>query len=405
MRRFENIHQLVPMDGEIEILSDAALLVEGAQVVALGPREALAERPADEVVDLGGRVVLPGLVECHTHVVYGGERRRDFADRCAGVSYEAIAARGGGILTTVRATRAASEDELLAAALPRLDALLASGATTVEVKSGYGLDMETELKMLRVIRRLDEAHAVDVVGTFLGAHTVPTAFGVERERYLSEVVNEMIPEVARQKLASFCDVFCESTAFSVEESRRVLEAGLAHGLRPKVHAEQLTPSGGGRLAAELGALSADHLEFTSAEDIAALADAGTVATLLPGATLFLGMTRYAPARDFLAAGVEVALSTDCNPGSSNTTDLFLMGTLGCTQMGLSPLQSLRALTRGGAKALGREERIGSLAAGRQADFIVLDVDDVVDAVYRMGARSVRAVYKGGEQVFSRSATL
>ncbi len=405
MIRFENIARLLTMNDNDDVVSDAALRCDAGVIVDCGPRGSLLPIPGEQVIDLGGRAVLPGLVESHTHIVYGGQRQLDFAERCAGVSYEDIARRGGGIQTTVRATRAATEDELVELALPRLDALMASGATTVEVKSGYGLDTESELKMLRAIRRLDELHPVDVMSTFLGAHAVPTAFGADRESYLDEVVNEMIPEVGRQRLASFCDVFCESAAFSLDESRRVLEKGLEHGLRPKVHAEQLSAAGGARLAAELGAVSADHLEFAGAADIAAMAKSGTVATLLPGSTLFLGMKRYAPARAFLDGGVEVALSTDCNPGSSNTTNLFLMGTLACTQMGMSPAQALRALTRGGARALGIEEKTGHLAPGARADFVVLDGPNEVDALYQMGGHPVAFVYKDGERVFSGSAKL
>lgn len=411
--RFENIGVLLTMaprdgggggpdtGGRVE---DAVVHVDReGRVVAVGPRASLADDgTARRRVDLGRAVVLPGFVESHTHIVFAGDRLPDFEARCGGASYEEIARRGGGIQTTVRATRAASESELLALALPRLEALVAAGATTVEVKSGYGLDTESELRMLRVIRALGEEHPVDVVATFLGAHTVPTAFGVTREDYVDQILRkEMLPEVARQGLADFCDVFCDEGAFTLAESRRVLEAAAERGLGLKIHAEQLVPTGGARLAAELGAVSADHLDRLPEADIATLAARGTVATLLPGATVYLGRTRHAPARALLDAGVTVALSTDCNPGSAWTTHLLLMGTLGCVQMGMAPVEALRALTWGGARALGRESFVGALRPGALADMVVLDVDRPADALYEMAGNPVAAVYKRGERVYAR----
>ena len=408
-RRLENLSVLLTMvpgaadGGRVE---GAALLADGeGRVVAVGPdADVPVGPPGCERVDCGGRTALPGLVESHTHIVYAGDRLLDFRERCAGVSYEAIAARGGGIQTTVRATRAASEDELLVGALRRLDALVANGATTVEVKSGYGLDVATELKMLRVIRRLDEIHPVDVVPTFLGAHTVPTAFGVGRDDYLDQLVGEMLPQVVEQDLAAFCDVFCEDGAFTVAESRRVLEAAAESGLALKIHAEQLVRTGGASLAAELGAVSADHLDRISAEDIEKLAAAGTVATLLPSATLFLGGARHAPGRALLDAGATVALSTDCNPGSAHTANLLLVGTLACVQMGLAPLEALRALTWGGACALARQEELGALRPGAWADLVLLDVAEPEEALYWMGGRPVSAVFKRGQLVYERLPT-
>lgn len=411
MLRFENLGCLYTMDPALAAdpadeaersagcIRDAVVRVgSDGRVAAVGPRAAVPPVVGEAVVDLGGAPVVPGLVECHTHVVYGGDRLRDFTERASGVSYEAIARRGGGIQTTVRATRAASEDELVAGALPRLAALLANGVTTVEIKSGYGLDTPSELKLLRAIRRLGREHVLDVVPTFLGAHTVPTAFGVPRERYLDEVVQDMLPAVAAEGLAEFCDVFCEATAFSVAESRRVLEAGRSHGLRPKIHADQLTNGGGAQLAAELGAVSADHLDHVDERGIRALAEAGTTAVLLPGATLFLGGTRHAPARALRAAGVPVALSTDCNPGSAHTTHLFLMATLGCVQLGLSPVEALRGVTVEAARALGREGEVGVVRPGALADLVVLRGRVPEAAVYEMAGRPVAAVYKRGRRV-------
>ncbi len=385
-------------DDLLGIVDDAALCVsEEGRVLSAGPRAA----PADEghrVVDLRGAVVMPGLVESHTHLVWGGDRLDDFVARPSGVSYADIARRGGGISTTVRATRAASGDDLRSGGRARLDSFLKAGVTTVEIKSGYGLETETELKMLRVIRALDEEHPIDVIPTFLGAHTIPRVFGVTRERYLAELLEEMLPAVAECGLAEFCDVFCEETAFSLAESRQILEAAAGLGLKLKIHAEQLSYTGAARLAAELGAVSADHLEELPASDIRALAEAGTVASLLPGATLFLGQERFPPARALIDGGVTVALSTDCNPGSSPTTHLWLMGTLGCVRMGMSPSESLAAMTVGGARALGRAAQVGALAPGMQADFVVLDSGRPEQALYWMGALPVARVYKRGRLV-------
>jgi len=412
--RFENIGVLYTMEPTLAAepaddaaraagrIGDAVVVAdEAGRVVAVGPRGALpaSSGAGERRVDLGSAAVLPGLVESHTHLVYGGDRLRDFTERTSGVTYEDIARRGGGIQTTVRATRAASEDELAEAALGRLDALLGGGVTTVEVKSGYGLDTESELKMLRVVRRLRREHPADLVATFLGAHTVPTAFGVTRESYLDELVHEMLPAVAAEGLAEFCDVFCEETAFSVAESRRVLLAGCEHGLRPKLHADQRTNGGGALLAAEVGAVSADHLDQVDEAGIRALAAAGTTAVLLPGATLYLGGTRHAPARALRAAGVPVALSTDCNPGSAPTTHLFLMATLGCVQLGLSPVEALRAVTVEAARALGREREVGTLRPGALADLVVLRGRAPEEAVYELAGRPVRAVYKRARLVF------
>ena len=416
MIRFENIGALYTMapalaadprnatERAVGRIADAVIVADDeGRVVAVGPRSAApGATPSDRVVDVGGASVLPGLVDCHTHIVYAGDRLQDFTERTSGVTYEAIARRGGGIQTTVRATRAASEDELVEGALPRLDALLAAGVTTVEVKSGYGLDTATELKMLRAIRRLREERSIDIAATFLGAHTVPTAFGVGRARYVDEIVHEMLPAIAAAGLAEFCDVFCEETAFTVAESRRVLLAGKAHGLRPKVHAEQLTAGGGAALAAEVGAISADHLDRVDEDGIRALAAAGVTAVLLPGATLFLGGRVHAPARALLDAGVPTALSTDCNPGSANTTHLFLMGTLGCVQMGMAPFEALRALTIEAARALGRDGSVGALRPGSLADLIVLRGVTPEAALYELAGRPVRAVYKRGRLVAGTS---
>ncbi len=384
------------------VITDAQVLARDGVIAWIGSTSDAAPVLQDEVVErlhCQGRAVLPGLVDAHTHLVFGGDRAGEFAQRASGVSYEDISRAGGGIKSTVKATRAASEDALTQAALPRLDAMLGRGVTCVEIKSGYGLDLETELKMLRVARRLDQAHPIHIVSTFLGAHTLPPEYAGRGDSYVELVCQEMIPAVAEAGLATFCDVFCETVAFSVDQTRRVLEAGLAHGLTPKLHSEQLHRTGGTALGVELGAASIDHLEFASDEDIQALADSKrTTAVLLPGATLFLGLNVWAPARRLLDAGVQVALSTDCNPGSCMCDDLPLMTTLACTRLKMSPDEALAAVTLGAASALGQAEQRGSIELGKVADLVVLGTDAEIDLPYRFGRVEPHAVVVGGRVV-------
>lgn len=374
------------------------VLLEGGAVAWVGPRS---ERPAladgARRLDARGGVVLPGLVDSHTHAVHAGSRELEFALRCAGTSYEELARRGGGIRVTTAATRAATEDELVEGASRRLRRMLAFGVTTVEIKSGYGLRTEDELKMLRAVRRLGEGPQT-VVGTFLGAHTVPAEHAADRARYVDCVVDEMLPEVARQGLARFCDVFCERTAFTLAEARRILERAAGLGLGLRIHAEQLHHTGATALAAELGAASADHLEEIDDHDVERLAASGTVATLLPGAMVFLGQTRRPPARRLLDAGVKVALATDCNPGSSPTENLPLMATLGCVQLGMSPAEALAAITVRGAEALGLGATHGRLVPGARADAVIADVPTWVHLCYHYGVSHVRTVVAGGRVV-------
>lgn len=381
--------------GRLCTMSDAGC-IEGAQLLTRQGRIAWIGSPSDsppiaegevvETLDCGGRAVLPGLVDCHTHVIFGGDRAHEFARRSAGTSYEEIAKQGGGIRSTVIATRGAGEDALVEAALPRLDAMLRRGVTTIEIKSGYGLDLETELRMLRAARRLGGEHPIRVVTTFLGAHTTPAEYAGRRDDYVSLVCEEMIPAVAQEGLADFCDVFCEEVAFDLAQSRKVLETGLAHGMRPKLHSEQLHRTGGTSLGVELGAISVDHLEQVDDQDIRALADSGnTTAVLLPGATLYLGLDTWAPARRLLDAGVPVALATDCNPGSCMCDDLPLMTTLACTRLGMSPQEALWSITAGAAQALALGEDRGTLEPGRAADLLVLDAEHEVQLPYRFGA--------------------
>jgi imidazolonepropionase len=393
------IGRLVTMDDDLGVIEDAQIFLrngvvewigQGAEEPPINPGEVV------EGMDCGGRAVLPGLVDAHTHLVFGGDRSDEFARRSAGESYETIAKAGGGIQSTVRATRLASEEELYQSASRRLDAMCQRGVTTVEVKSGYGLDLETELKMLRVIRRLADAHPMHIVSTFLGAHTVPSEYLGKRERYLDIVCEEMLPQVAEEGLATFCDVFCEEGVFTIGESRRVLERAMGLGLAAKVHGEQLHRTGATQLAVELGAVSVDHLERADDSDIRSLADHGeTTAVLLPGATLFLGWDVWAPARALLDAGVTVALATDCNPGSCMCDDLPLITTLACTRLGMSPAEALRAVTRGGAHAVGCGDTRGRLAIGYAADVCVLDVAREDQLPYRFGRVAPYAVICGG----------
>jgi imidazolonepropionase len=407
-----NIGQLLTMDSTLHdlrspiasrilgLVDDAAMVLEDGVILWLGPADELPASLGEGAheLDARGRVVMPGLVECHTHLVYGGNRANEFALRAAGASYEEIGRQGGGIASTVRATRGVGADALFLAGLERLDGFARMGVTTVEIKSGYGLDTDTELKLLEVIASLDGRHPVDVVGTFLGAHIVPPDFADRRDAYLDLICQEMIPAIGDAGLAEFCDVFVESGAFSVEEARRVLEAGLDYGLHPKVHAEQLSRTGASRLAAELGAISADHLDHANEGDAVSLARAETVAVLLPGATFYLGKQKYANGRLFVDAGAAVALSTDYNPGSSPTQNLWLMGTMACTHCGLSPAQALWAMTRGGARALGRVTTAGSLQIGRKADFLILQPCDWQELLYGYGHNPVSETYKAGKRL-------
>jgi imidazolonepropionase len=384
------------------IVPGGAVAAYQGRVCWTGPAADLDEHvslvPGARVIEAAGRVVMPGIVECHSHLVFGGDRAHEFQLRVQGHSYEHIAAAGGGIMSTVRATRAASRDELVERGSRHLDRLLAFGVTTVEAKSGYGLTTEDELRLLEITREVSESHPATVVPTFLGAHSVPTEYAHDPDAYVELVVDEMIPRAAETGLARFCDVFCETVAFSPAQSRRVLEAGLAHGLRPKIHADQLSDGGGALLAAELGAVSAEHLDHVSPKGAAALADAGVTAVLLPGAVFFLGSTAYAPARGLMEEGVTVALSTDLNPGTCYSENPFLMGTIASCYMGMTAEEVLLGLTRNAARALGMENEVGSLSPGKQADILVLDTDDHLMLPYHFGINPVAVVLKGGRVV-------
>ena len=361
---------------ELEILRDAAVLVDGERIAAVGRREALERgHPDAERVDCGGGVLTPGLVDSHTHAIFGRARYEEQEQRAAGLDYMEIARRGGGIHASVRDLRTRSEDELVALAEPRLRALASYGTTTLEVKSGYGLTLDDELKTLRAIRRLAERLPLRLVPTWLGAHEIPLEYRAaprSREEYVRLLVDEMLPRVAAEGLARFADVFCEPGVYTVEESRRILEAARGAGLGVKLHADELRPSGGAELAAELGAASADHLGAISERGIASLATSETVATLLPGTMLFLGKERQAPARRLVEAGAAIALATDFNPGTSPTVNFPLVLTLGVSQLRLSVAESVLAATVNGAAALGLAGGVGQLAPGFSADLALFE---------------------------------
>jgi imidazolonepropionase len=400
LRLLHNISQLATCradggQGEIHTISDAALVWEGETIRWVGSRADLpAEFRAAERTDAGGALVIPGLVDCHTHLAFGGWRAEEFEQRILGRSYLEIAQAGGGIARTVRLTREASEDALLQRGAEFLRDMLALGVTTVECKSGYGLDRPNELKLLRVYRTLARTQPVRLVATFLGAHIVPPEHREHREGYIRLLIDELIPEVAREGLAAFCDVFVEASAFTVGEARRILLAGRAAGLAPKLHADQLTSGGGAELAAEVGAVSADHLDCASETGIAAMARAGVVAVSLPLATLYLGQ-RPMPARRFIEAGVPVAVATDFNPGSAPSYHLPLALTLACTLQRMTPAEALKGATCYAARALGLGERAGTLEAGRPADFAVIDAPSVNHWLYRFRANACRTTVIGG----------
>jgi imidazolonepropionase len=379
-----------------------AVAVRDGRIEEVGPERELAERfPHHVRVDCGGGLLTPGLVDSHTHAVFGRWRADEYVLRCRGVPYMEIARRGGGINASVLDLRARSEDELVAATLPRLADMLAQGTTTAEVKSGYGLDLESELKMLRVVRRLAELQPLELVPTFLGAHEVPPEHRADRRRYVRLLVEEMIPAVAESGLARFCDVFMEPGVFDRADSERILRAGLDHGLRPKLHADELEGSGGAELAVELGAASADHLGAISGRGVSALAASATVATLLPATLFFLGRKAYAPARALLDAGATVALATDFNPGSSPTPALPIVMTAACSQMGMSPAEALRAATAGGAAALELRDGRGRLEKGAPADLVLWRAACTAELPYRFATPLCAGVWKRGTRVFGR----
>ncbi|MDQ2860004.1 MAG: imidazolonepropionase [Pseudomonadota bacterium] len=376
-------------------VADGLVACAAGRILYAGGADEAPRFEADETIACDGRWITPGLIDCHTHLVYGGDRAGEFEMRLAGAAYEAIARAGGGIVSTMAATRAASEDQLLAAALPRLDTLIAEGATTVEVKSGYGLRLEDEIKQLRAARALARRRDITVRATFLGAHALPPEFAGDADGYIDLICGEMIPAVAAEGLADAVDAFCEGIGFSPAQVRRVFEAARAHGLPVKLHAEQLSNLHGAALAAEFGALSADHLEFLDEDGIVAMAKAGTVATLLPGAFYFVRETRLPPIEALRGAGVPIALATDCNPGTSPLTSLLLTMNMGATLFRLTVEECLAGVTRNAARALGLGAEVGTLEAGKQCDLAIWNIERPAELVYRMGFNPLHArIWRG-----------
>ncbi|MGC2531145.1 MAG: imidazolonepropionase [Candidatus Acidiferrum sp.] len=391
---------------DLGIIKNGALLVRDGKIAAVGARakiEALPEASAAEKMDLGGRVALPGFVDSHTHLIHAASRAEEYELKIAGASYEEIARKGGGILNSVKKLRAATSDALKRRAHHALKQFAAYGTTTIEAKSGYGLDVANELKILRLHKELAAEQPLDIVSTFLGAHVVPSEYRGEAsgaKKYIALLTEELIPEVAQEKLAEFCDVFCDRGAFTREQSAEILQAGKRHGLTPRVHAEQLTRTGAAQLAVRLGAASCDHLEQVNSSDIAALAKAQTVATLLPGCDFHLGLKQYAPARKLIDAGAIVALATDYNPGTSPTVSMPMILSVACSQLRMTPAEAITAATINAAHALRRDNRVGSLGVGKFADLAVFDVADYREIPYYFGVNTCWMTIKRGVVVYA-----
>ncbi len=389
--------RLATMTGDLMgVIEQGVVASRDGLILYAGPEAEAPAFDADETIDCAGRWITPGLIDCHTHLVFGGDRSREFELRLEGASYEEIARNGGGIVSTMKATRAASEDELVASALPRLDALIAEGLTTVEVKSGYGLDLASELKMLRAARRLGEQRPVRIVTTFLGAHALPPEFAGDAEGYIDHLCEVMLPAVAEAGLADAVDAFCEGIGFSPAQTERLFGAAKDCGLPVKLHAEQLSNLHGAALAARHHALSADHLEHLDSAGVAAMAASGTVATLLPGAYYFCRETVLPPVAALREARVPIALATDCNPGTSPLTSLLLAMNMGATLFRLTVPECLAAVTRNAAQALGLSRHLGTLEPGKACDLAIWDIERPADLVYRMGFNPLHARIWSGQ---------
>ena len=383
---------------ELATIRDGGMLIRDGKIDRVGPSDEIERKSRGaEIVDANGRVVLPGFVDAHTHLVFAGDRLDDFERRARGESYEQISKAGGGIWSTVEKTRAASEQDLLAQAKKHAEWFLRCGTTTIEVKSGYGLTLEDELKILRVMRSLNEQSHLEIVPTFLGAHAVPS--GMDADEYIELVIDQMLPRIAREKLAEFCDIFCERGYFDVEQSRRILMAARKLGLKLRIHADQLSNLGGAKLAAELETATSDHLEKTDGYGIAALKSAGVQPVLLPGSVYALGSPDYPRAREMIEAGLAVVIATDFNPGSSPTPSMPMILSLACTQMKMSPAEAITAATINAAYSLDRGDKIGSLERGKLANFAIFNCEDYRELAYWFGMPQAHSVYVQGERVF------
>ena len=390
----KNIGQLTsynPDSGEVETISNTSLTIDGDRI---------AENSNGEAIDCGGSLVTPGFVDPHTHSVFLDSREEEFALRLAGISYEEIAAQGGGINASINGVRNASKDALIERVSKRMDRFLKLGTTTVECKSGYGLDTKSELKSLQVIHEVNESHEIDMIPTFLGAHAFPPEFADDHEGYVDLLCAEMIPAVAEQGIAVFCDVFCENGYFNVDQSRRIFETAKNHGLTPRLHADEFEDSGAAELAAEVGAVSADHLMAVSDAGVEKMAEYGVTATLLPGTTFFLGKDTYAPARKLLEKGIDVALATDFNPGSCQIQSMPFIISLACIHLEMTVEEAFTAATYYSAKALNLEDEVGSIAIGRKADLIIWDVEMLKNIPYNVTDLSIKMVIKNGKAIDS-----
>ncbi|MFQ5490539.1 MAG: imidazolonepropionase [Phycisphaerae bacterium] len=404
MLAISNIGELVvyppgPIPGrrmnDVQAIPNAVLLIDGSTIADFGPADQTGIPTGCDIIDAHGHCVVPGLIDCHTHAVFAGPRENEFVQRIQGRSYVEIAESGGGINASVKGIRAASIDDLVQAALPRLKRMLEAGTTTAEIKSGYGLSVDDELKMLRAIKRLDDLQPIELVGTYLAAHTIPHDYAGRPDQYLDAVLaDEVFAIIKAEGLAEFCDVFCERSAFDIDQSRRVLGTAKRHGLSPRIHADQITQLGATRLAAEVGAVSADHLETTDDGAIAALKQAGTIAVLLPACSFFLGV-KQAPARKLIEADLPVALATDLNPGSSMIESMALTMSIACTQMRMTPAEALIAATANAASAIKRHPKLGAIAPGYRADLLILDVPNLNQWPYHVGRNCVQTVIKAG----------
>lgn len=389
-----NIGRLVSANTDgVTVVENTSVLIENGQITAIG------EGAAEHKIDCGGKMVTAGFVDSHTHPVFFNKRDEEYAMRLAGSSYEEIAEKGGGIVSSVAGVRNASKNALVDKVSTRMDRFISMGTTTVESKSGYGLDTVSELKSLEVIDEVNESHAIDMVPTFMGGHAFPNEFVNDHDAYINLICDEMVPAVAEQGIAIFNDVFCEEGYFTVEQSRRILETGKEYGLKPRLHADEFVDSGAAELAGEVGAFSADHLMAVSDAGINRLAENNVVASLLPGTTFFLGKTSYAPARQLMDAGLTVALATDFNPGSCHIQSMPFIMTLACMHMGMTVEEAYQSATYHGAKALGLEHEIGSIDVGKKADLVVWNLDSLLDIPYHVSNHSIQKVIKNGNLVF------
>ena len=390
----KNIGCLVTANADgVASFKNTSILIENGKIAAIG------ERQSENAIDCGGKMVTCGFVDSHTHPVFLDNRDEEYAMRLAGVTYEKIAEKGGGIVSSVEGVRNASEDELIDKVSQRMDRFIAGGTTTIEAKSGYGLDTESELKSLSVINKVHKSHAIDLIPTFMGGHAFPQEYSDDHDGYVNLICNEMIPAVAAQGIAVFNDVFCEEGYFTVAQSKRILETGKKYGLKPRLHADEFVDSGASELAGEVGAISADHLMAVSADGINALVENNVISTLLPGTTFFLGKSTYAPARELINSGITLSLATDFNPGSCYIQSMPFIMTLACMHLGMTVEESFQAATYHGAKALELEEKIGSIEVGKSADLIIWGISSLLDIPYYVSNHPIRYVMKNGKIVF------